>query len=176
MRLLYRTHSKLPWLFHCWRVVSILPFFAKLTEEWVVAILYLLYRSPLGSITRRQDVSFHFYADDCQVYFSFDFVSSVTTLKIEGCLPDNATLMYWVKMNLMVTRPSFWSLDRIMSASQLCSFAAIDGSFIQPLHYATNIGVIFDNKFNMECQVTPICKSLFFHIWNISQIRKFVRH
>ena len=62
-----------------------------------------------------------------------------------------------------------------MFASQLCSFAAIDGSFIQLLHYATNIVVIFDNKFNMECQVTPICKSVFFHIWNISQIRKCVR-
>ena len=78
-------------------------------------------------------------------------------------------------MNLMVTRASFWSLDRIMSASQLCSFAAMDGSFIPPLHSAMNIGVIFDNKFNIECQVTPICKSVFFHIWNISQIRKFVR-
>ena len=56
-------------------------------------IVYLLYRS-LGSIARRGVVSFHFYEDDCQVYFSFDFVSSVTTLKIKGCLQDDATWMY----------------------------------------------------------------------------------
>jgi len=149
MRLLYRTHSKLPWLFHCWRVVSNLPLFAKLTEEWVVAILYLLY---LLLAALQEDVmwsSFHFYADDCQVYFCLTFCLSSNICyyseKIEGCLQDNATLMYWIKMNLMVTRPSFWSLDRIMSASQLCSFAAIDGSFIQPLHYCTNIDVILSS-------------------------------
>ena len=47
-------------------------------------ILYLLYTSPLGDIIRRHDMSFHFYADDCQVYFSFDSVSSVTTARIEA--------------------------------------------------------------------------------------------
>ena len=46
-------------------------------------ILYLLYTSPLGDIIRRHDMNFHFYADDCQVYFSFDSVSSVTTARIE---------------------------------------------------------------------------------------------
>ena len=32
-------------------------------------ILYLLYTSPLGDITRRHNMNFHFYADDCQIYF-----------------------------------------------------------------------------------------------------------
>ena len=42
------------------------------------------------------------------------------------------------------------------------NFTAIDGSVIQPSHSARNIGVIFDNKFNMERQVPAICKSAFF--------------
>ena len=49
-----------------------------------------------------------------------------------------------------------------LSASQLPSFTAIDGSVIQPSHSARNIGVIFDNKFNMERQVSTICKYAFF--------------
>ena len=61
-----------------------------------------------------------------------------------------------------------------LSASQLPSFTAIDGSVIQPLHSARNISVIFDNKLNMERQVTAICKSAFFHIRNIFRIRKFL--
>ena len=61
-----------------------------------------------------------------------------------------------------------------LSASQLPSFTATDGSVIQPLHSAKNIGVIFDNKLNMERQVSAICKSAFFHIRNISRIRKFL--
>ena len=59
-------------------------------------------------------------------------------------------------------------------AFQLPSFTAIDGSVIEPSHFARNIGVIFDNKLNMERQVSAICKSAFFHIRNISRIRKFL--
>ena len=61
-----------------------------------------------------------------------------------------------------------------LSVSQLPSFTTIGGSVIQPSHYARNIGVIFDNKLNMERQVSAICKSAFSHIRNISRIRKFL--
>ena len=44
-------------------------------------ILYLLYTSPLGDIIRRHNMNFHFYADDCQIYFPLDSVSSVTTTR-----------------------------------------------------------------------------------------------
>ena len=61
-----------------------------------------------------------------------------------------------------------------LPASQLLSFTVIDGSVIEPSHFARNIGVIFDNRFNMERQVSAICKSAFFYIRNISRIRKFL--
>ena len=35
-------------------------------------ILYLMYAYPLGNIVRRHDMSFHFYADDSQIYLSFE--------------------------------------------------------------------------------------------------------
>ena len=35
-------------------------------------LLYLLYTIPLGSIVRKHGMMFHFYADDSQIYFSFD--------------------------------------------------------------------------------------------------------
>ena len=54
-----------------------------------------------------------------------------------------------------------------LSASQFPSFTAIDGSVIQPSQLVRNIGV-------MERRVAAICKSAFFHIRNISRIRKFL--
>ena len=139
------------------------------------SILYLLYTSPLGDIIRRHNVNFHFYADDCQIYFSLDSVSSVTTTRIEACLQDIGT---WMSLNKLKLNDDKTELLVIgsgnLSASQLPSFTATDGSVIQPLHSAKNIGVIFDNKLNMERQVSAICKSAFFHIRNISRIRKFL--
>ena len=138
-------------------------------------ILYLLYTSPLGDITRRHNMNFHFYADDYQIYFSLDSVSSVTTTRIEACLQDIGT---WMSLNKLKLNDDKTELLVIgsgnLSASQLPSLTATDGSVIQPSHSAKNIGVIFDNKLNMERQVSAICKSAFFHIRNISRIRKFL--
>ena len=138
-------------------------------------ILYLLDTSPLGDIMKRHDMNFHFYADDYQVYFSFDSVSSATITRIEPCLQVIATWMSLNKLKLNGDKTKLLVIgSRNLSASQLPSFKAIDGSVIQPLHFARNIGVIFDIKLNMERQVSAICKSAFFHIRNISQIRKFL--
>ena len=121
-------------------------------------------------------MNFHFYADDCQVYFSFNSVSSATITRIEACLQDIAT---WMSLNKLTKlngdKTELLVIgSRNLSSSQLPSFTAIEGSVIQSSHSARNIGVIFDNKLNMERQVSAICKSAFFHIGNISaRIRKF---
>ena len=120
-------------------------------------------------------MNFHFYADDCQVYFSFDSVSSATITRIEACLQDIASWMSLNKLKLNGDKTELLVIgSRNLSASQLSSFKAIDGSVIRPSHFARNIGVIFENKLNMERQVSAICKSAFFHIRNISRIRKIL--
>ena len=138
-------------------------------------ILYLLYTSPLGDIIRRHNMNFHFYADDCQIYFSLDSVSSVTTTRIEACLQDIGTWMSLNKLKLNDDKTELLVIGSDnLSPSQLPSFTATDGSVIQPSNSARNIGVIFDNKLNIERQVSAICKSAFFLIRNISRIRKFL--
>ena len=57
----------------------------------VIPILYLLYTSPLGDIVRRHGLSFHFYADDSQLYLSFkstepEQTTSIATL--EACVSE----------------------------------------------------------------------------------------
>ena len=55
-------------------------------------ILFTLYRSPLGDIMRNHGVSFHLYADDTQIYYTFncaianDMVSCKQ--KVEACIRD----------------------------------------------------------------------------------------
>ena len=52
-------------------------------------ILYLLYTVPLGNIVRKHDMLYNFYADDSQIYMSFDsnLPGHLTTARLEaiGC-------------------------------------------------------------------------------------------
>ena len=120
-------------------------------------ILYLLCTSPLGEIIRRHDMNLHFYANDCQICFSLDTVSSVTTTRIEACLQDIGTWMSLNKLKLNGDKTELLVIgSNNLSASQLPFVTAIDGSVIQSLRSARNLGVIFDNKLNMERQVSAI--------------------
>ena len=55
-------------------------------------VLYLLYTALLGDIVRRYNLGFHFYANDTQLYLTFnsldgdDQTSSVA--QIESCVRD----------------------------------------------------------------------------------------
>ena len=63
-------------------------------------LLYLLYTSPLGDIIIRQHgMEFHLYADDSQIYFSFDSSScclSAVVSRIQACLSDISS---WMSLN-----------------------------------------------------------------------------
>ena len=56
------------------------------------------------------------------------------------------------------------SLDNLMIVDEIVSCSPM----------ARNIGVVFDNSLSMVPYVNAICKSAFFHLRNISKIRKFL--
>ena len=45
---------------------------------------------------------------------------------------------------------------------------------VVPTQSARNLGVVFDNTMNFEKHISEICKSAFFHIRNISQVRRYL--
>ena len=63
-------------------------------------ILHLLYTSPLSDILRRHNMSFHFYADDIQLYTAFtynnEFECNNTMARLHDCLADIRT---WMTLN-----------------------------------------------------------------------------
>lgn len=59
-------------------------------------LLFSLYMSPLRQICLKYNFSFHFYADDSQIYFSFDSNNTTQLFKIQSCLTD---VKNWLTQN-----------------------------------------------------------------------------
>ena len=74
-------------------------------------ILYLLYASPLSEIVKKLNLSYHFYADDTQLYLSFQPTISgdrdLAVSNIERCVLeiDHWMLVNRLKLNKHKTKP-----------------------------------------------------------------------
>ena len=135
-------------------------------------ILYLLYTSPLGDIVQRHGLSYHFYADDSQLYMSFKAMNqSVSISCIEACIKD---IDAWMLSNMLKLNKDKTELLVIGSQYRLppsVEDVSVAGERIEASHTVRNLGVTFDGNMNLEQHVKNVCKSAFHHIHNIAKIR-----
>ena len=143
-------------------------------------ILYLLYTAPLADILRFHDMQFYYYADDPQLYISFsvndDLELTSAIVKIENCLSD---LDKWMALNKL-------KLNKDKTVSELVYLYSkhnpqqslpplrFGSDIIQPSSSSRIIGVVFDSTMSMLRHVKSVCKSAFYHLRNISRIRKLL--
>ena len=141
-------------------------------------ILYLLYTSPLSDILRRHNMSFHFYADDIQLYTTFtynnEFECNNTTTRLHNCLADIDTWMTLNRLKLNKEKTELLVLHSRHRPPPAFASLKIGSEVILPSDSARNVGVIFDNTMTMVPHINSTCKSAFYHLRNIARIRKFI--
>ena len=101
----------------------------------------------------------HFYADDSQIYFSFDSNTPglVTASRLEACVKDVSDWMFSNKLKLNSDKT-----ELLLIASQFCpkpqlSSLNVCGDQISPSVSVRNVGVVFDSHMKFEGQVCSIC-------------------
>ena len=155
---------------------------ASLRDQSQPHRFFTAYAQPVANIIRRFQIGYHIYADDTQLYVSkFNPKSeediAAAKLRMTQCI---AEIRLWVLANKLKLNDSKTELFLIESskhanfASHLNFKLEIGGSVIAPSDTVKNIGGIFDDSRSMKSHVNSLCRSINFHLRNLSRIRPFI--
>ena len=141
-------------------------------------LLYLVYTAAIADIIKKHDVLYHLYADDTQLYISFNTNCCAdldeAKLRIERCVEE---IDLWMCKNLLKLNQDKTELVVISSKFRnrpILEYVRVGDEFIAPNLYLRDLGVIMDNCFCMEQHVKKICSEANYHRRNISKIRKYL--
>ena len=140
-------------------------------------VLFTSYTQSLHDIL--DDIDFHCYADDTQLYLAFNPRSSDSTStavsKIECCFLKVKAWMssYFLKLNDAKTEVLIITPPNLSSHLQSVNFQLGESS-VSPGKHVRDLGVTWDSSMNFEKHVTNICKCAYFQLHNIYRIRKYL--
>ena len=120
-----------------------------------------------------------FYADDSQLYLSFEPTDQVTRDKairrVEACLKDILSWMQadMLKQNADKTKVIIFTSERNAGLVNGISVTVGDSN-IKPSSCVRNLGAWLDSRMDIEQHVNSVCKSCFGQIRHIGHIRQYL--
>ena len=134
---------------------------------------FTLYMGPIEEIIESHGVSCMFYADDTQVYLSFNSHDSVTaSTLVENCVSD---IRSWMIANSLMLNDSKTEVvhfsSRFSKAPTDLPFIRVNDCNIAPSVKVRDLGLILDKNITMSQHVTSICQNASFGLYKLGKIR-----
>ena len=141
---------------------------------------FIYYTSTVGNINRKHGLKFHVYADDTQIYVSFNPRSPgacrAALRQLEHCITDLSDWMSTNMLNLNPTKTEFFIAGTSQGLQKLPSSVVlrIGDSVIKPATTVRNLGILFDAQMSMSSHIISLISSVNYHLRNIRRISKFL--
>ncbi|XP_055499399.1 uncharacterized protein LOC129701965 [Leucoraja erinacea] len=119
-------------------------------------LLFSLYLLLLGSILRRHGISFHFYADDSQLYMPLRKEDNYSLKSLLSCLEDEK------KTEVILFGPNGCREPPSVDLGPLAVF-------VKPT--VLNLGFMMDGDFKLDKQIGAVVKSSFFHLRKLAKVK-----
>ena len=138
-------------------------------------IEFCIYTTALGAILRHYNIDYHIYADDIQLYSSFDLKSPSEAInQIQLCISDIRTWMVKNKLKINDDKTEFLMITSSRANQPKDIELHIGQEIIRPSTTCKSLGVILEDHCLMDNQIKHICRATHFHLRNISSIRNIL--
>ncbi len=133
---------------------------------------FSLYMLPLGSILDKYGVLFHSYADDTQLYLSFNPNSSSALGRLLACVDE---VKAWMSANFLSLNDSKTEII-VFGPSEMSDTDGVNLGTLSPFrkHQVKNLGVICDSALKFNFQINEVVKASFYQLRMISKIKPFL--
>lgn len=125
---------------------------------------------PLGSKFEKYNVSFHFYADDIEIYI---FLTDDTPSSLHCFLDRMREVKGWLSSNSLTKKIT--EIIVFVSHIPRGQFADIFVPFATSLSDTVcNLGVLLDSSFKLVKQVSSVVQSSFYQLRQISKAKHYI--
>ena len=141
--------------------------------------LFTMYSSVTYEIAKLHNIEFHSYADDTQLYASFDLHNQAeyddAMSRLENCVKDLRLWMRENKLMLNDDKTEFLIITPQKSEKRITTRPLKVGEHtVLPSRCAKNLGVFFEDNMSANAQITSIVKSSNYHLRAIGRIRCYL--